>query len=52
MNFEYTEEHLAVRDAAREFAQSELLAGVIDRDTEGRFPKEQVKKMGNLGLWG
>ena len=52
MNFEYTEEHEAVRDAAREFAQSELLAGVIDRDTEGRFPKEQVKKMGELGFMG
>ncbi|MCH6200538.1 acyl-CoA dehydrogenase [Aquiflexum sp. LQ15W] len=52
MNFEYTEEHVAVRDAAREFAQSELLAGVIDRDTEGRFPKEQVKKMGELGFMG
>ncbi|WP_113926277.1 acyl-CoA dehydrogenase [Cognataquiflexum aquatile] len=52
MNFEYTEEHIAVRDAAREFAHSELLAGVIDRDTEGRFPKEQVKKMGELGFMG
>ena len=52
MNFEYTEEHLAVRDAAREFAQSELLPGVIERDTEGRFPKEQVKKMGELGFMG
>ena len=52
MNFEYTEEHEAVRDAAREFAQSELLEGVIDRDTEGRFPKEQVKKMGELGFLG
>lgn len=52
MNFEYTEEHVAVRDAAREFAHSELLAGVIDRDTEGRFPKEQVKKMGELGFMG
>ncbi|MCL6261112.1 acyl-CoA dehydrogenase [Aquiflexum sp. TKW24L] len=52
MNFEYTEEHIAVRDAAREFAQIELLPGVIDRDTEGRFPKEQVKTMGELGFMG
>jgi alkylation response protein AidB-like acyl-CoA dehydrogenase len=52
MNFEYTEEHEAVRDAAREFTQSELLEGVIDRDTEGRFPQEQVKKMGELGFMG
>ncbi|WP_373497644.1 acyl-CoA dehydrogenase [Aquiflexum sp.] len=52
MNFEYTEEQLAVRDAAREFAQTELLPGVIERDTEAKFPSEQVKKMGELGLMG
>ena len=52
MNFQLTEEQLAVRDAAREFAQSELLPGVIDRDTHQRFPAEQVKKMGELGFLG
>lgn len=52
MNFQLTEEHLAVRDAAREFAQIELLPGVIERDTEGKFPKEQIKKMGELGFMG
>jgi alkylation response protein AidB-like acyl-CoA dehydrogenase len=52
MNFEYTEEHLAVRDAAREFTQTELLPGVIERDTEAKFPAEQVKKMGELGFMG
>lgn len=52
MNFQLTEEHLAVRDAAREFTQSELLPGVIERDTEARFPKEQIQKMGELGFMG
>lgn len=52
MNFDYTEEHLAVRDAAREFAQAELLPGVIERDTEAKFPSEQIKKMGELGFMG
>lgn len=52
MNFELTEEHIAVREAAREFAQSELLPGVIERDTQAIFPKEQVKKMGELGFLG
>ncbi len=52
MNFQLTEEQLAVRDAAREFAQMELLPGVIERDTDGKFPKEQVKKMGELGFLG
>ncbi|RIW18538.1 acyl-CoA dehydrogenase [Algoriphagus lacus] len=52
MNFQLTEEHLAVQEAAREFAQSELLPGVIERDTEAKFPYEQIKKMGELGFMG
>jgi alkylation response protein AidB-like acyl-CoA dehydrogenase len=52
MHFEYTEEHLAVREAARDFAQTELLPEVIERDTEARFPYEQIKKMGELGFMG
>jgi alkylation response protein AidB-like acyl-CoA dehydrogenase len=52
MNFEFTEEQLAVRDAARDFAQSELLPGVIERDEKALFPKEQIKKMGEMGFMG
>ena len=52
MNFEFTEEQLAVKQAAREFAQTELLPGVIDRDTEQKFPIDQMKKMGELGFMG
>lgn len=52
MNFELTEEQLAVRDAAREFANTELLPGVIERDEHQRFPAEQIKKMGELGFMG
>ena len=52
MNFELTEEHLAVQEAAREFAQSELLPGVIERDEKQMFPTEQIKKMGELGFMG
>lgn len=52
MNFELTEEHLAVQEAARDFAQTELLPGVIERDTEAKFPTEQIKKMGDLGFMG
>ncbi|MFC3879676.1 acyl-CoA dehydrogenase [Algoriphagus namhaensis] len=52
MNFELSEEHLAVRDAAREFAQTELLPGVIERDSEAKFPHEQIKQMGELGFMG
>jgi alkylation response protein AidB-like acyl-CoA dehydrogenase len=52
MNFQLTEEQLAVQQAARDFAQTELLPGVIERDNEQKFPKEQVKKMGELGFMG
>ena len=52
MNFEFTEEQLAVRDAARDFAQNELLPGVIERDENAQFPTEQVKKLGELGFLG
>ena len=52
MNFELTEEHLAVQQAARDFAQTELLPGVIERDTHQQFPAEQIKKMGELGFMG
>ena len=46
MNFELTEEQLAVQAAARDFAQTELLPGVIERDEQQKFPAEQVKKLG------
>ena len=52
MVFELTEEQKAVRDAARDFARTELLPGVIERDEEQRFPAEQIKKMGELGFMG
>ena len=46
MHFELTEEHQMIRQAAREFAQSELAPGVIERDENQVFPYEQIKKMG------
>jgi alkylation response protein AidB-like acyl-CoA dehydrogenase len=52
MNFKLTEEHEMIRQAARDFAQNELLPGVIDRDEKQEFPKEQIKKLGELGFMG
>jgi alkylation response protein AidB-like acyl-CoA dehydrogenase len=52
MNFEFTEEQLMVRQAARDFAQNELKPGVIDRDEHQKFPAEQIKKLGELGFMG
>ncbi|MFV0541788.1 MAG: acyl-CoA dehydrogenase [Aestuariibaculum sp.] len=52
MDFNLTEEHIMIRDAAREFAQTELLPGVIERDEQQEFPDTLVKKMGDLGFLG
>jgi len=51
-DFELNEEQKAVRDAARDFAQNVLKPGVIDRDREQRFPKEEIKQLGELGFLG
>ena len=52
MNFNLSEEHLMIREAARDFAQSELLPGVIERDDKQQFPHDQIKKLGALGFMG
>ena len=52
MIFQLTEEHLAVQQAARDFAQKELLSGVIDRDRDMIYPTEGVRRMGELGFMG
>jgi alkylation response protein AidB-like acyl-CoA dehydrogenase len=52
MDFNLTEEHLMVQQAARNFAQTELLPGVIERDEMQQFPAEQIKQMGSLGFMG
>ena len=52
MNIELSEEHIMIRNAARDFAQNELKPGVIERDEHQKFPHEQVKKMAELGFMG
>jgi len=52
MNIQLSEEHLMIQKAARDFAQNELLPGVIERDENQSFPAEQIKKLGELGFMG
>src|SRR3984885_14039085 len=52
MYFDLSEEHLMIRQAARDFAQKELLPGVIERDEHQKFPAEQIKMLGELGFLG
>ncbi len=52
MIFDLTEEQLAVKEAARDFAQKVLKPGVIERDTHMTYPKEEVRQMAELGFLG
>lgn len=52
MEFEFSEEHLMIRQAARDFAETECLPGVINRDEKQLFPKEQVMHLAELGFMG
>lgn len=52
MDFKLTAEQLLIQQAAKDFAQTELLPGVIERDDSQKFPVDQVKKMGDLGFMG
>ncbi|MGY8934376.1 MAG: acyl-CoA dehydrogenase [Flavobacteriales bacterium] len=52
MDFKLTEEHIMIRDAARDFAKTELLPRVIERDNKQEFPTQQIKMMGEMGFLG
>ena len=52
MHFQFSEEHLMIQKAARDFARQECLPGVIERDEHQKFPKEQVLKLAELGFMG
>src|SRR3984957_292064 len=52
MYFELTEEQIMIRQAARDFAQTELKPGVIYRDEHQKFPTEQIRMLGEVGFLG
>ncbi|MBS1949162.1 MAG: acyl-CoA dehydrogenase [Bacteroidetes bacterium] len=52
MQFQLSEEHVMIQKAARDFAVSECLPGVIERDEHQKFPKEQIRKLAELGFMG
>jgi alkylation response protein AidB-like acyl-CoA dehydrogenase len=52
MNFQLTEDHLAIQQAAREFAEAEIAPSAVERDKTGEFPEEIVQKLGELGFMG
>lgn len=52
MDFQLSEEHLMIQQAARDFAVNDCLPGVIERDEQQKFPKEQIEKLADLGFMG
>lgn len=52
MNFELNEQQAAIQETARNFAQTELQPGVLERDANSEFPVDLYKKMGDMGLIG
>ena len=52
MNLDLKEEHIAVRDAARDFAQNVLKPTIIERDNAQRFATEEIRQLGELGFMG
>ncbi|PLX04873.1 MAG: acyl-CoA dehydrogenase [Marinilabiliales bacterium] len=52
MNFELTEEQLMIKEAARDYAQRELIQDVLERDEKGIFPTKHIKNLADLGFMG
>ena len=52
MDFQLSEKRLAIQHAVREFAEKELLPGVIERDEKSEYPLELYKKLGKMGYVG
>ena len=52
MNFEFTEEQLLIKQAAKDFAVNECFPGVIERDEKQQFPHEQIMMLADLGFMG
>lgn len=50
--FELSEEQVAIRDMAREFARNEVAPGAAERDRTHEFPAELFAQLGELGLLG
>jgi alkylation response protein AidB-like acyl-CoA dehydrogenase len=52
MHFQLNEEHLMIQKAARDFAINECLPGVIERDEQQKFARDQILKLAELGFMG
>ena len=52
MDFNFTEEQLMIRQAARDYAERELILDVLDRDARAEIPWRHIKNLAELGFFG
>ena len=52
MDFLFTEEQEMIRQAARDYAERELIKDVLQRDEKGEIPYEHIKNLKDLGFFG
>jgi len=52
MDFNFTEEQLMIRQAARDYAERELILDVLERDAKAEIPWRHIKNLAELGFFG
>jgi butyryl-CoA dehydrogenase len=52
MDFSLSDHQKLIRDTVRQFMENEVRPGVRQRDREGRFPADEIKKLAELGCCG
>ena len=52
MDFSWSDEQLEFKRSVAEFAQRELNQGLVERDKEGEFSRENWQKCADFGLLG
>ncbi len=52
MDFKFTEDHIQIRDTAKDFAENEIAPSAVERDITAEFPADIISKLGELGFMG
>ena len=52
MNFNFTEEQEMIRQAAKDYAERELIKDVLERDEKAEYPTQHIKNLSELGFLG
>ena len=52
MDVETQQQHAAIRETVRRFAQDQLLPNALRWDREREFPRQALQELGTMGLFG